>query len=179
MTSALRQELEQITNGGKHAISRHEAAIAEISATHANRVRLFSPLVGMPHNCFLFALGVVNSDVIQEILVRDAMLLDRGKPRKDVKFGSEFMEELVTSGLLQPDENGEIIVYFDEAKPVHAGLMIGDRVRSKWGIGNTWEHELWEVPESYGNSARRFSLVCDLGEVEKLFRDYASRLPVR
>lgn len=28
------------------------------------------------------------------------------------------------------------------------------RVTSKWGIGHLYEHELWDVPVSYGTSVR-------------------------
>lgn len=40
---------------------------------------------------------------------------------------------------------------------MHAGLALDEqRVISKWGRGHLYEHELWEVPESYGICIRFF-----------------------
>jgi hypothetical protein len=33
----------------------------------------------------------------------------------------------------------------------HVGLVDGDRIRSKWGIGHVWRHPRFEVPERYGD----------------------------
>ena len=53
---------------------------------------------------------------------------------------------------------GDIALYFSEAgRFKHAGRMLGNgRIVSKWGIGNLYEHEVLEVPESYGNTVRFF-----------------------
>lgn len=53
---------------------------------------------------------------------------------------------------------GDIVVYFNEpGRFKHAGRILENgRVVSKWGIGNLYEHEVSEVPESYGNIVRFF-----------------------
>ena len=58
---------------------------------------------------------------------------------------------------------------------MHAGLVAGQRVRSKWGIGNLWEHAIWEVPTSYGETAERFT-IADVGALEPAFEAYAAEL---
>ena len=52
----------------------------------------------------------------------------------------------------------DIALYFSEAgRFKHAGRTLEDgRIVSKWGIGHLYEHEVLEVPESYGNSVRFF-----------------------
>ncbi len=57
---------------------------------------------------------------------------------------------------IKPDD---LVVYFDEeGKPVHTGSVDDDvaLVRSKWGMGNIYQHGVYEVPESYGNDARYY-----------------------
>jgi hypothetical protein len=53
---------------------------------------------------------------------------------------------------------GRFVFYFNDAgRFKHAGRMLGDgRVISKLGIGHLYEREVFEVPESYGNTVRFF-----------------------
>jgi hypothetical protein len=52
--------------------------------------------------------------------------------------------------------NGDVVLYFGQ--PQHPGVIIDapGRIRSKWGQAEVHEHELWEVPLSYGNVAEAF-----------------------
>jgi len=55
------------------------------------------------------------------------------------------------------NEMGKIIVWSDEEKIKHVGLVSGkDVAKSKWGIGNLYEHGFQEVPESYGSNLTFF-----------------------
>jgi len=55
---------------------------------------------------------------------------------------------------------GDLVFYFADSGLKHAGLLRDDgRVTSKWGIGHLYEHELFEVPESYGTYVRFFKPV--------------------
>jgi hypothetical protein len=53
-------------------------------------------------------------------------------------------------------------MYFDAGRPAHAGLVVAEhegwaRVRSKWsGALDVHEHDLWEVPSSYGAAVRYY-----------------------
>jgi len=51
-----------------------------------------------------------------------------------------------------------LVFYFgDDERFKHAGLSLGSgRVISKWGIGQLYEHRLFEVPASYGSKVRFF-----------------------
>jgi hypothetical protein len=57
-----------------------------------------------------------------------------------------------------PAREGDIVFYFsDDGRFKHAARMLGNgRVVSKWGIGHLYEHEIFEVPESYGSTVRFF-----------------------
>jgi hypothetical protein len=59
-------------------------------------------------------------------------------------------------------ESGDIVFYFDDSRFKHAGLVSrAGRVKSKWGTGYLYEHELYEVPESYGTEVRFFKPLKD------------------
>jgi len=57
-------------------------------------------------------------------------------------------------------EKGDLVVYIDtrvEKEPVHIGFSEGKiRVRSKWTYGDIYEHDLEQVPESYGDKVMFF-----------------------
>ena len=59
---------------------------------------------------------------------------------------------LISEGLLELhnawSDNDRIVVYFNNNIPVHCGKTDKKTINSKWGKGNVWRHELWEVPLS-------------------------------
>lgn len=50
--------------------------------------------------------------------------------------------------------NDEVVVYFKDGVPTHFGKLKNDLVISKWGIGLIWKHKLFEMPLSYGDTAK-------------------------
>ena len=65
---------------------------------------------------------------------------------------------LRSSGYMTVDEpqEGDVVAYRDKEKPQsieHFGVYVGEgRVISKPGqIGHVYEHEIWQIPEGYGN----------------------------
>ena len=76
--------------------------------------------------------------------------------------GPEFIEFLLTHELLEPRKDGEqqaddLVIYFEGGVFRHVGRLLEDgRVISKWGTGCLWEHQVWEVPRSYGDEVRFF-----------------------
>ena len=55
--------------------------------------------------------------------------------------------------------DGAVVIYFNGNQTKHVGLVDGDRIRSKWGIGYVWRHSEFEVPEAYGDLIRYFKPV--------------------
>src|SRR6266851_5671606 len=149
---ALRRELDEIVNGGKIAITDHPAAIAALTSRHPHSIRHLPELSKQPYNCFTHALGLLDSDRVQKVLQRDADWYGFA----GIKVGSEFMARLIADQTLTSHSAGELTVYFFDVTPRHAGLVTGERVRSKWGIGNLWDHAVWEVPASYGETVERY-----------------------
>ncbi|OGW49798.1 MAG: hypothetical protein A2Z50_05795 [Nitrospirae bacterium RBG_19FT_COMBO_42_15] len=72
--------------------------------------------------------------------------------------GGTFMHWLLARNYLAevPQGNaGDLVFYFVNGQFKHVGI-VGDRWRiiSKWGIGHLYEHEVLEVPSSYGDEVR-------------------------
>jgi hypothetical protein len=56
----------------------------------------------------------------------------------------------------------------------HAGRIHRDRVVSKWGRGQLWDHRLYEIPAHYGSDLQFFDEVPrEIARGE--FRDFARR----
>lgn len=76
--------------------------------------------------------------------------------------GTEFIDFLLERQLLTPREGSsaipdDLILYFDNEVFRHVGrVRPHHRVLSKWGAGHLYEHQVWEVPFSYGNQVRYF-----------------------
>ncbi|MGO8914341.1 MAG: hypothetical protein ACLQJR_00370 [Stellaceae bacterium] len=84
-------------------------------------------------------------------------------------------KELLHAKALSPSDaaEGDILIYYRNGAPEHAGILTSNRVISKWGSGPThiWEHGIYEVPESYGDEVRVFRPRRD---TVKLYRAWAS-----
>jgi hypothetical protein len=119
----------------------------------------------------MLVLGLLDSDRIYEILQTDADWYGFC----GIKVGPEFVLRLIERGILARDDAGDIVIYFRDRLPMHAGLCIGRRIRSKWGIGNLWEHGLWEVPSSYGDTAERYTILRP-ELIEPEFESYSDEL---
>lgn len=75
--------------------------------------------------------------------------------------GAEFVTFLMKTGLLASRRSlvlpGDLIVYLDCGKFRHVGRMKTEtRVVSKWGTGCLYEHQIWEVPATYGDEIQHF-----------------------
>jgi hypothetical protein len=89
-------------------------------------------------------------------------------------FVAYLIEHEVLCEKSDPDP-GDIILYFREGSPAHAGIIVGEgRVVSKWGIGNLYEHNVYEVPEKYGQEIRYYQPVTVHTALEH-FLEYAAQ----
>lgn len=168
---SLRDALEEIVNGGALSVSEHPAAIARLAPRFPHSIRHIKEEPERRYNCFMLALGLLQNDRVYDILQKDALWCGFA----DVKVGPEYVDRLIHRAVLVRDDSGPLIIYLSNDKPVHAGLVVGKGILSKWGIGLLWEHEVWEVPRSYGDVAERYALIRpDL--VQSEFEEYADAL---
>lgn len=159
----LRQKLHDLTFDD--ALEQHVIRLEALQHTKPHTVKLVRIAEKRKdrYNCFMYALNVVGIKEIEDLLSTRIFTL---------KFGSEFMQDLFQKGLVSEDKHGTVAVYFDGPTPTHAGAVAKGRVTSKWGMGNLWEHEVWEVPSSYGNNVR-FVRIADPKAITQAFQHFA------
>lgn len=104
----------------------------------------------------------------------DIASLDEGR----LFAGKAFMNWMLSNKLLV-EVDGEanshsLVVYFSELGSfTHIGLRRKNgRVESKWGSLGLYEHDLFEIPASYGSAVRYFNQLPS-GDAFKFFCDYA------
>lgn len=170
----LRSEIEKITEGGATTLREQIEKIEALKSRYSHLIkhleyRNANPMLN--YNCFMYALGTIGSEIIIRHLKWDA---ERGC-EYGILFGSDIVLRLIKKGILNRREDGEVIMYFADEKPVHGGRIKDNRVTSKWGTDCLWEHAVWEVPTRYGNRTERF-LIPEREQVEREFDDYVNEL---
>lgn len=161
----LRRALDGITD---HLLPHEHASVIEgLKSLYPHSISVLDEPPGLSHgyNCYMYALGM-------QSLPED--LVELGLHANTTPNGA-FVAYLIATGMLEPDENGELAIYFEPPMPKHAGLRNGHNIISKWGIGRLWSHRPDEVPLSYGLRLQFFKRLAD-GRTESLYRDYVHRL---
>ena len=109
-------------------------------------------VIGKPEtfrfNCYMFALNLLGVKEMENIASKNA----------DIYPNSEYVRFLINNNILKKSKmDSGVIVYFDNNSPTHAGKINKGRVLSKWGLCHTWEHNVFEVPMSYGDKVEIFN----------------------
>lgn len=105
------------------------------------------------YSCAVYVLGFENDDYYEHIAAGE----------KEAYAGPEFIGFMINKGYLQEHKKSNstsknIIVYKHDDKIKHVGLTVSKtRARSKWGLGYLYEHDIFEVPEEYGNDIELYS----------------------
>lgn len=131
------------------AAPAHQAAVEALRQKHHHTIRFVRRLRG---TCATFTFGLLARAQYRAIARYE-----------DIFAGREFVEWLVACKLteVQRPRSGSLVLYFDDRRWKHIGELVGsDRVCSKWGAGfPVYEHDLWDVPASYGHRVRYFEAV--------------------
>lgn len=168
----LRSALEQITKG-EADIAKHPALVAALpshSIQHVPASDARSPRFP-EYNCFAFAFNLAESERFRAIASRFSGI------HADETFTRYLLDRGVLSELAAQPADG-IILYFQGEAPTHAGKLLGDRVLSKWGVGQLWDHKVWEVPTQYGETVKCYQSIASRAS-EAAFIDFASLRGVR
>ena len=168
MDYELKNKLHVITH--ELDATSHVAKIAELKIQHTHSITAIPSELAEPledYNCVMFALDLV------------ARLENPCRPLGRFYADTEFLSVLISKEILKESTNevGKIIVWSDEEKIKHVGLVSGkDVAKSKWGIGNLYEHGFQEVPESYGSNLTFFEPINGELALEMLSRFLAREL---
>jgi hypothetical protein len=168
----LREALDRISHYRGAEVDRQISEVERLRTQFGHSITLCqavsdaSPGAGQ-FTCFMHALEIsAPPQVVLKILERF----------DTVYFGSEFVDQLVQKGLLvelAKQEDDDILIYFRDGWPRHAGKTKGEMVISKWGLGHVWRHGVFEVPASYGSEVRVFQRV-DGATAANWFFQYAT-----
>jgi hypothetical protein len=131
-------------------IDEHPSAIENLKSEFPHTIQLVEQTnPTLPRTCYDWALDL-NPELTHWIGLCELPELFPG-----LQFVSTLIPHLNT--ISESDvRNDDLILYFDEQIPTHAGLATKSRVISKWGEGHIYQHGLLEVPSSYGNRIRFF-----------------------
>lgn len=154
--NTLRERLEDVFEA--ESWSEYLTLLAKVSSQFKNKIVLLdSPNPVERYTCVVHVLDFTEKP---EFLAIDS----RGF--NVVIAGPNFLHWLLAKELLtevaEPDAcEGYLVLYFDQNGRIkHAGLTLGNgRVESKWGKGGLLQHDIFEVPASYGSNVRYFRRV--------------------
>ena len=144
---SLRGVLNQIT--GELDIQKHPALLEELRAKNRHAIEIVE--LADPDedfNCVMFALDLIGS------------IVPTCSPLGRYYMNTEFMQHLIYKSYVTPissPEVGALVVYTRDEKISHVGVVQENgQVRSKWGVGHLYDHDVWEVPVSFGSDIRYF-----------------------
>lgn len=165
--SALRQRLSDVSGSSEEDIATHSARIVSLSPSFSHSIRMRDH--GVESNCFCYALGIPypkfhslegpGLSFIGDYLKSDAL-----------------MKALLEIGW-ETKRDGDIVLYFKNRIPSHAGLIESESVVSKWGKYPVYEHQIHEVPLSYGEMAGIYRKLSPSSSFE-LFMDFFTTHPL-
>ncbi|MBI2340369.1 MAG: hypothetical protein HYU99_08410 [Deltaproteobacteria bacterium] len=173
MKKTIRQYLEEITesvaiNEGQKIEKVCAFGIKRVTEPNGWQYRRYPNLC---INCFAYAFGLGESDSYRECAYDDAL-----KEQNRQFANSNFVKFLLKHSVIYSTDSvstGDVIIYCDkEGQPKHAGIVsnLSDTIRSKWGTLSIFEHEKWQVPESYGAQVKYYKpLALEIVE-EKFFQ---------
>jgi hypothetical protein len=152
----LRQALDEITRTLPR--EKHPALIAglRLAQRHGIEPAHAPEIADIPltkFTCFMHAFD----------LIRSAPIIKIAQTFRDTYPGGDFVSYLVAHCLSEVSQeaarDGDLVVYSNGGRIVHAGKLNAGRVVSKWGTGYLWEHAIAEIPGSYGEEVRFYRAV--------------------
>jgi hypothetical protein len=153
---ALRRRLEEATEAEDE--SQYLALLKAATRECQNTIALLdSPYPIERYTCFVHVFEFTEKPEYAAIASRGFNVVFAGPT-----FAHWLLDKQLLTEVLEAEaREGDLVFYFnDEERVKHAGLNLGShRVESKWGKGNLFQHDLFEVPESYGVKARFFRKV--------------------
>ena len=143
---ALRDRLDEIAGCTTEEIDLHRQRVEKLGAAYAHSIKYVDKGSGARSDCVEYALNIPSA--LMNIAATFNAILDGfwlALPGILGKIPESEMSE------------GRVVLYFDHGKMKHVGrLAQGTRIVSKWGKNPLYEHDLCEVPSSYGDEYEFF-----------------------
>jgi len=145
----LRRRLDEVTRAPDDA--EQIRLVATLAGEHPHSIQLSAEAVladrkTWAFNCHTYTFGLRGSEEVLRLVTRT------------IFPNGAYVTSLIDGMLTETEdaEEGDFVVYFQDASVTHSGLWSHGRLRSKWGTGHVWEHALHEVPLRYGDEVRFF-----------------------
>jgi len=151
----LRNELDTL----KMNAYLHIDAVADLAKVFSHTIKRIQSNTSLhTYTCLVYVLGFAG-DTTYPSLVRKAnnQQAFAGKDFFDWLVANQYLSELSQRGELI----GDLVVYLDsDGQFKHIGILVEEnRVKSKWGDQGLYEHELFEVPKSYGDDVKFYEAI--------------------
>ena len=161
-----RNELEKATKGHPR---EHIENITALKENYPHNIvclnnqesddKLIPRIYDSTEDCFVY---VFKKFISEQMLIS---FIEASKRNQTSNIPLECL--LISKGFIDLHRNqtqfDKIIVYFNDKIAKHFAFIENNLIISKWGKGNVWQHELWEVPLSYGNE-----VMYSNGEIDKI-----------
>jgi hypothetical protein len=155
---SLRISLDELELRGIN-VFEHIEAVEGLKAQFNHSIKSFTDRGWLPaYTCLVYALGF-NGDATYSAVMKTAS-------PKEPFAGKDFFDWLVANKhLIQIEDGselaGDLIVYFNSRNEFkHIGILSDKRrVKSKWGELGLYDHEVFEVPASYGDDIKYFESI--------------------
>lgn len=149
----LRNKLRNITQAIKIDYNRdkYREDIEALKKAYSHSIILKEKVGHDRYNCYMYALDLHVDPIRSTIFNNHKTGRD---PFPDEKFIMYCLEkDYLIKTKWEDIKDGDIILYFDNNNPKHAGKIFSKRVISKWGDLDLWNHDIWEIPANYGKEA--------------------------
>jgi hypothetical protein len=93
----------------------------------------------------------------------------------DDRLVTAIVDELLVEKSRHEAVDGDLVIYLTDTGIIHAGIVSGQSVCSKWGESFIWQHGLFEIPAEFGSKVRYFAALPPEVTLRR-FRVYAARL---
>lgn len=160
-----RKELEKATHGIPRRHPQSIGALLEIYP-HSISLQCNPNMMDTKSDCFLF--------VFEEKLPKELIRKIKGfSQNTSERF--DIFQKLLNNGFIEfhttRKTDDKVIIYFDGEIVTHFGKIENNKIISKWGEGLIWEHPVFEVPLSYGNTVKYSNGKVNNEVLEKLLYD--------
>ena len=154
MNLKLRKFLDVVTKS--KPVSRHRALVEDRRSEYMHSIFAVESKVDVDtYTCAVHAFDLIEDPTYLKIANHNIREAFAGK-----KFVKYVLENKLLTALPKTSQGlSDLIIYFKNNEFKHIGKVnSGNRIISKWGRGLLWKHDIWEVPERYGNEKRFYAL---------------------
>ena len=154
MNLKLRKFLDDVTKS--KPVSRHRALVEDRQSEYMHSIFAVDSKVDVDtYTCAVHAFDLIEDPTYLKIANYNIREAFAGKKFVEFVLDNDLLIELADTS----QGSGVLVMYFKNNKFEHIGIVNeGNQITSKWGRGLLWKHEIWEVPERYGNEKRFYAL---------------------